>query len=271
MIALSFLTVAFASIAVAQDTSVKAIEAHFSGAGLVPSFLETFNPSALLTLNYAGVGDITPGQSLKKEQVSVTPAVTVTPANSTVQFSGKYTLAMVDAGNVGADESSVTRHWLVNGVTVESNKVANDSAVAITQYAGPYPAAGSGVHRYVVLLYTQPDSFKAPDGFAEPNMGVSTFNFADYVKNSGLGALVAANYIDVEEGTATASVSATSAVVSSTLAPASSGSSGTGTKTSSSAGTPSASQSGTNNNGASAQGASVFMLVSIVAAAAFMA
>ena len=52
-------------------------------------------------------------------EVAPVPSLSVTPANSTVQLSGNYTLVMADAGPVGTDESQgQTRHWLVNGVTV---------------------------------------------------------------------------------------------------------------------------------------------------------
>ena len=98
-------------------------------------------------------------------EVGPAPAITVTPANSSVSLSGPFTLAMVDFGAVGSDQAAgVTRHWLVNGVTIDSeyarhenvtrltcqftdNAVSNASAIAITQYAGPAPPAGSGPHR----------------------------------------------------------------------------------------------------------------------------
>ena len=51
-------------------------------------------------------------------EVASSPSISVTAANSTVQFAGNYTLAMVDADAVGTDDSTVTRHWLVNGVTI---------------------------------------------------------------------------------------------------------------------------------------------------------
>ncbi|KAL0947213.1 hypothetical protein HGRIS_013331 [Hohenbuehelia grisea] len=217
-----------AAVAVAQNTAleVEAIQAHFTAAGIVPSLLSTFNPSAVATLNFPGVGDIKPGQSLTRAQVGPTPSVAITPANSTVTLTGNFTLAMVDAGPVGSDESQgVTRHWLVNGATVADNKVANASAVAITQYAGPAPPAGSGPHRYVVILYEQPASFSPPEEFSQPNIGVSVFDVNAYAQNSGLGNIVAATYITVEEGQTTASLSATSAVVTSTLpVPSSTGS-----------------------------------------------
>jgi phosphatidylethanolamine-binding protein len=34
----------------------------------------------------------------------------------------------------------------------------------------------------VILLYTQPATFTAPDGLNTANVGVSVFNLSDYVK-----------------------------------------------------------------------------------------
>jgi phosphatidylethanolamine-binding protein (PEBP) family uncharacterized protein len=226
----------FASLTSAQDASVdiKAIQAHFAQSRLVPDLFATFNPTALLTLDYPGVGVVTPGQLLKKEQVGPTPSVKVTPANSTVSLNGTYTLTMIDADIVGSDASAgETRHWLVNGVTVKDTFVANDTATGITVYGGPWPAAGSGPHRYVVALYSQPETFTAPPALSQPNTPIAVFDWNQYVQDSGLGPLVAATYITVEEGTATLSIPQTSAVVTSTLAPVSTplSNTGTGTKT----------------------------------------
>ncbi|KAG6850457.1 hypothetical protein H0H93_012878 [Arthromyces matolae] len=133
---------------------------------------------------------------------------------------------MVDADVVGSDLSKgVNHHWLVNGVDISDNKVSNASATAIVSYAGPGPAAGSGPHRYVIILYAQPDSFSPPADLSQPT-GVSLFDLDAYVKDSGLGALVAATYVTVEDGTATVSIPATSSVITSTLATATTTTSG---------------------------------------------
>ncbi|KAJ4488245.1 phosphatidylethanolamine-binding protein [Lentinula aciculospora] len=203
-----------------NDTAVQieAIEAHFTQAALVPELLTTFDPSSILTINFDGVGDLSPGQALTQDQVAPTPTIKITIANSSVDLSGNFTLAMVDADVVGADESNVTRHWLENSVTISNGQVSNSSATDITSYAGPAPASGSGPHRYVIILYQQPSTFNPPSDFSQPNIGVSQFDLNSYVKDSQLGPVVAANYFTVEVGTSTMSISATSAVQSSTLA-----------------------------------------------------
>jgi len=206
-----------------SSIQIEAIEAHFSNAGIVPSLLPTFSPSAVLSVSFAGVGDVAPGTALSETQVKPAPSLSLTPANSSISFGGEFTLAMVDAGPVGFDESQgQTRHMLINGVTVTGTNVSTDGGTVITAYAGPAPPAGSGPHRYVILLYTQPDNFTAPANLP-PGSAVSVFDFLDYVNASNLGPLVAANYFTVEEGTATVSISPTAAVVSSTLLPTPSG------------------------------------------------
>ncbi|KZT42102.1 PEBP-like protein, partial [Sistotremastrum suecicum HHB10207 ss-3] len=196
---------------------LEVVEANFQNAGIVPALLASFNPGALLTVSFAGVGDITPGQNLTIDQVKPTPQIVVTPANGSVSLGSVFTLAMVDAGPVGFDESQgQTRHWLANNVTLDSS-LSFTSAVNITDYASPFPAAGSGSHRYVILLYSQPASFTPPANLSTPGVPVSAYDFNSYVQTTGLGPLVAGNYIQVEQGVSTISVSATSAVETSTL------------------------------------------------------
>ncbi|KAI0050019.1 PEBP-like protein [Auriscalpium vulgare] len=241
-----------------SDTSlgIAAIEAHFSQSGIVPSLLSSFDPSGILNVSYNGVS-LTPGQQLTKDQVASAPQITFTPANSTVTTTGTYTLVMADADIVGTDESlGQTRHWLVNGVTVGTGgtgashieflfhfppySVSTSGGIPVTQYAGPAPAAGSGPHRYVILLLPQPSSFSPPANLTQPNVGVSVFHLTDYISTSNLGSPVGGFYLTVEEGTATVTPSSTSPVVTSTLqpskaasssAPASSGSSTPKTQT----------------------------------------
>ncbi|KAH9977127.1 phosphatidylethanolamine-binding protein [Lactifluus volemus] len=176
---------------------IAAIEAHFTQSGLVPNLLKTFDPNSIMTVNFPGTGAITPGEALT-EQHGPGPQVSIVPANASVTPQGAYTIVMADADVVGTDETGgQTRHWLVNGVTLTGTNpfvVSLDQGVAITQYAGPGPAAGSGAHRYVILLLPQPATFQAPAGFNQPNMGVGKFQLVDYIQNAKLGQPVAVRF-----------------------------------------------------------------------------
>jgi phosphatidylethanolamine-binding protein (PEBP) family uncharacterized protein len=214
----------FAAVVLADNSTtanstqfqIEVIEANFQNAGLVPSLLNTFDPVALLNVSFNNVGLVAPGQNLTISDVKDAPSLQVIAANASVVLNGTYTLAMVDADIVGSNETSQTRHWLANNVTINGTSLDFKDAKNITAYAGPDPAAGSGPHRYVVLLYTQPGNFTPPSNLSS-STPVGSYNFPAYVNSTGLEGPVAGFYFQVEQGVASASISATQAVVTSTL------------------------------------------------------
>ena len=229
--ALSFLGTLVNALPITRPTNdiaigIAAIKAHFTNADLVPSLLPSFDPSAVMTVTFPGVGPISPGQSLSIPQVATAPVVTITPANGSVPTGGNFTLVMVDANITGTNESGgQVRHWLVNYATLQTESaslnVSTDRGVAVTEYVGPQPPSGSGSHRYVILLLPQPASFSPPANLTSPNVGLSVdFPLTNYISTSHLGQPIAGMYFDVELGTPNVTVPATSAVVSSTLVPA---------------------------------------------------
>ena len=58
---------------------IAAIEAHFTNAKLVPDLLTTFDPSAVLTVTFSGVGVITPGQNLSTQRESLSLSLSHSP------------------------------------------------------------------------------------------------------------------------------------------------------------------------------------------------
>jgi len=249
-----FVACALFSVARSQSTQLQleGIEANFENAQLVPVPIPVFEPTAILTANFQGLGSITPGQLVSRDQVTNAPELTLTPVNSTITFNGNYTVAMIDPGAVGSDQSGgQNRHWLVNGATVTDGRLTFESATTITEYAGPAPPAGSGPHRYTIVVYTQGENFTPPEDLSGPVPGVAEFVFPDYVESTNLGPLVAGIYYQVEEGTATVSIPATSSVVSSTLPAAHLSTSGLSSGTSSG---PRPTNTSTNNNSGSAMG-----------------
>ena len=65
-----FVTCAIFSVALAQSTELQleGIEAHFQNAELVPVPIPAFEPTAILTANFQGLGDITPGQLISQDR-----------------------------------------------------------------------------------------------------------------------------------------------------------------------------------------------------------
>jgi len=192
-------------------------------ARLVPGLLQRFNPSGVLEVNFGGQF-IEIGQSLSATEAASAPSLAIRAVNnaSDISTEDRYTVMMIDADIVGTNamNTPLTRHWLVNGATLsdeDPHTITFDSATTITDYAGPGPAEGSGPHRYTLLVYLQPENFTAPANLSTAGTPLSTMLLGPYVTDTGLGALVAANYIQVENGQATVSIPATTAVNPSTV------------------------------------------------------
>ncbi|KAG9127524.1 hypothetical protein FRC07_012676 [Ceratobasidium sp. 392] len=252
--ATTFLALAIAPFAYAQNNAVQlqSIIAQFKNAGLTPDPLTTFNPSALLTATY-GSSAIDAGKPQTVAAVKPQPKLQLTPVSTSpdVTADGTYTVAMIDADIVGGSQAEgQTRHWLVNGVKATGSSAPwtldTTTGTNITAYGGPFPAEGSGAHRYMLLVLAQPSSFTAPAAPAA-NSPIEKFDFEQYVKDAGLGSIVAGTYITVEQGTATASVSPTSAVDTATLSVPSTAASGSGTGTATRSSTATASAPANSN------------------------
>ncbi|KAL9714892.1 hypothetical protein Ac2012v2_001552 [Leucoagaricus gongylophorus] len=245
------------------DLAIMAIQAHFNQSHIVPDFLANFQPKALLDVSF-GQRSIEPGQLFTKEQVGSAPTLAV---QSTSPLSGNYLLAMLDTDVPNSKPPQGTnRHWLVRGVTIDQNSMINNATATVTtRYWGPWPPAGSGPHRYVVMLYSQPDNFAPPSEFAGNDMPVEPMDWNAYVTDSHLGDLFAANYFQVEEGTANTSIFSTAPVITSTLQVASS---------SASASTPPSSSSRSSNtsgnSGVSALSLSMPVILSLASLTTFV-
>jgi phosphatidylethanolamine-binding protein len=231
-LALSFLR-HLANAKSGDDTAlgIAAIQAHFKNADLVPDLLPSFNPSALMTVTFPGVDPISPGQNLSMQQTATVPDVTITPANSSVQTTGNFTLVMVDSRAVGTNESNgQILHWLVNYATLKNRSsscpsypslsVSTACGVVVTEYVPPQPIEGSGPHRYVILLLPQHSSFSPPANLSKPTVSIDLyFYITDYILSSHLGQPIAGMYFDVQQGPAIVTIPPTSAVITSTLSP----------------------------------------------------
>jgi phosphatidylethanolamine-binding protein (PEBP) family uncharacterized protein len=253
----TILALAVAPFAYAQNNAVglQSIIAQFKNAGLTPDPITTFNPTALLGVTY-GSSPIDAGKPQTVDAVRPQPVLTLTPVTDSadVTASGTYTVAMIDADYAGASQAEgQTRHWLVNGVkatgTAAPWTLDPTTGTNITAYGGPFPAEGSGAHRYMLLVLAQPSSFAAPATPAA-NSPIEKFDFDAYVKSAGLGNIVAGSYITVEQGTATVSPSATEAVNIATLSVPSTAAGASGSSTGSRTGSATSSATAPANSNA---------------------
>ncbi|BEI83122.1 hypothetical protein CcaverHIS002_0309900 [Cutaneotrichosporon cavernicola] len=238
----------------ATTTDLAYVAANFENAGL-GSVFPSFAPEAVLDASF-GSSKVAIGQPVTQDTAGTRPELTV-DAGDAFDASGNYSLLLVDANIVGwADSQNL--HWLTNGVTLSGNGTSTPDYTAATDirsYAGPGPAAGSGAHRYVLLMYRQPAQFTAPEGFSATIEDVIPFKVGDYATAAGLD-LVAANYFTVENGVASVSVAQTTSVDPATLSVASSSASSSAAASSGAASSGSAAASGSQSQSASKSAAS---------------
>lgn len=260
--ALAFVGYAAAqSTASAQDTAV--VAANFKNAQLVPQLIPSFMPQGTLDVQFGGQS-ISIGQNLSASAVSSAPQISVLPTSDSTRINtnSMYTVMLVDANTVGEDQNTTaqTRHWLVNTVGLSGSApygINYTNSRAVTDYVGPGPLPGTGSHRYVVLLYAQSSAFSPPANLSTAGAGFGTFFLDQYVQSSGLGPLVAANYFQVQNGVATVTPVATSAVNTATVS----------ALVSSMSSSMVASRSGSASSGASASGSSASAAATSKAAA----
>ncbi|KAJ3775485.1 phosphatidylethanolamine-binding protein [Lentinula raphanica] len=205
----------------------------FSTAKIVPDVLSSFNPAALLGVEFTDPStnqsvNVTPGFLLSMEQTMKEPQFFLT-ANTTIPSTIPYVLVIVDpdAPTPQNNTESQFRHMLGRDFHVDnSSKLVNTSA-ALTDFVNPTPPAGSDPHRYVVLAFIQPADFNSTaPGLVNASTPRNNFNLTTFGEAVNLGSPIAGTYFLTGPSNSTNSSgtsSSTSPSGSSTSAASSSG------------------------------------------------
>lgn len=122
---------------------------------IVPDVLDTFTPTDVKLHVTYGAHHVGLGNVLTPTQVKEQPAVSWQAKPGEL-----YTLCMTDPDAPSRKEPKYREwhHWLVANIP-EANVAAGD---VLSQYVGSGPPPGTGLHRYVFILYKQPGRI-APD------------------------------------------------------------------------------------------------------------
>ncbi|KAG2746459.1 PEBP-like protein, partial [Suillus brevipes Sb2] len=139
--------------------------------GVIPDVIPAdppFHPKALLVVTFPTGQEALLGNVLTKTDTADEPTVAFTPMQvPDVADEPTYTLVMTDpdAPCKKNPEFREWRHWVVTGVKAPStsavemdNLAAQLTKPAVTPYYPPSPPPGSGEHRYVLLLYEEPNA-----------------------------------------------------------------------------------------------------------------
>ncbi|CAE6439401.1 unnamed protein product [Rhizoctonia solani] len=188
------------------------VKKKFYSEGIVPDVLPSFNPTSFIYLTYTGnLSDgtsskvVLPGTDLVRNDTLVPPEISVQGLKG-----GPYVVAIVDpdAPSRASPTSAQIRHLLAANFTVSNTRseyvhqsyVLKNSTAAVNDYRPPTPPVGSGPHRYVALLYSQPKNFDV--SFLNVS-DIRLFNISSFAARTGLGEPLAGTFLTVEQKNAT--------------------------------------------------------------------
>ncbi|XP_050341435.1 phosphatidylethanolamine-binding protein homolog F40A3.3-like isoform X1 [Bactrocera neohumeralis] len=159
--------------------------------GIVPDIID-IKPKGLLQVNYPSGVKVELGKELTPTQVKDQPTVSWGAEDDAL-----YTLIMVDPDAPSRAEPTLREilHWLV--INIPGNKVAEGQTVA--EYIGSGPPEGSGLHRYVFLVFKQPGKIESakfiPKTSREGRVKVTT---RDSIAKHNLGDPIAGNFYQAQ-------------------------------------------------------------------------
>lgn len=163
---------------------------QFQKHNIIPDILTTA-PSELLEVSYSNGAKAQLGNELTPTQVKEKPAV-----KWAFKENSYYMLAMVDPDAPSRENPKMREwhHWLVGnilGCDIKQGEVLSD-------YIGAGPPKGTGLHRYVFVVYRQPDNkcnfskiAKLPSNSGNKR---GKFSISKFAQQFSLGTPVAGNF-----------------------------------------------------------------------------
>ncbi|KAL2020899.1 hypothetical protein VTK56DRAFT_7890 [Thermocarpiscus australiensis] len=201
-----------------SETHAQALRASLSQAGLIPGSAlipDDFTPSTELQVAFGGK-KVALGNLFRASECKAAPTVafakeeeeTTSAAAAEIPDSPTYTLLLVDPDAPTPDEPKFAywRHWVVSGLKPSAQVAQGEtgslspavfSKPALTEYLGPGPKDESRPHRYLFLLFREPEgglSLSKEDVGGEEFVQRRSFQVADWMKQHGLR-LVALNWM----------------------------------------------------------------------------
>ncbi|KAG8684078.1 hypothetical protein FRC11_012650 [Ceratobasidium sp. 423] len=177
------------------------VKEKFYSEGIVPDVLSSFDPTSFIYLTYIGnLSDgssskvVLPGTSFARNDTLVRPEISVQGVNG-----GPYVVAIVDpdAPSRTSPTFSQIRHLLAANFTVSNTRSEYvPQSYVLKNSTAATPPVGSGPHRYVALLYSQPRNFDV--SFLNVS-DIRLFNISSFAARTGLGEPLAGTFLTVEQ------------------------------------------------------------------------
>ncbi|KAL0933448.1 mitochondrial 54S ribosomal protein mL38 [Colletotrichum truncatum] len=207
----------FAPLALAHEMpprSMSTTEFHqaFMESGIVPEVMGSFDPMVSFYTGYmASDGDkvlMMPGAKLKMKEVKMPFEFSVENVINARNLTrnSRFIIHMIGPDSPSRENPTERnmRHYLAGNFTVEQTKSAvlssamimTNSSPAFNEYMPPEPKSGSGMHRYVYLLYVQPERLNKMgfDMVGINQMNRKNFNLSSFRKMAGLDRPIGGTY-----------------------------------------------------------------------------
>ncbi|KAI8130948.1 Phosphatidylethanolamine-binding protein like protein F40A3.3 [Lucilia cuprina] len=167
-----------------ESEIIKAMKRH----EVIPDLLNE-GPQEILKVTFDSGVTANMGEELTPTQVQNPPLV-----EWSAEKDSFYTLLFTEVDAPSREDTSLKewRHWLIVNIP-ESNV---DEGDLVYGYQGSGPSKGSGFHRYVYLLFKQPEKLKFDEKYIDANSieGRPNFSTNNFSRKYDLGRPVAGNF-----------------------------------------------------------------------------
>ncbi|KAH0586633.1 hypothetical protein H2248_007851 [Termitomyces sp. 'cryptogamus'] len=202
---LNFVLLSLAGLAVSQDHSLSAVKAAFDAASIPQDLFINFNPTALLEVTFPQpTGNsitLSAGVQLPRNATAGPPTFGAIGDIG----NGPFVIATVDpdAPTPQDPTEAQIRHFLGPNYFTQSLQNGQDHVEALvnrtpalSEFKQPTPPAGSDAHRYIFLLFNQPDMFNA-QRLVTATTPIDLFNISAFAAATGLGDPIAGTFMRV--------------------------------------------------------------------------
>lgn len=166
----------------------KAFLEHEVSPNLIP-----ISPKNLATVTYSNGAIVIPGEELTPTQVKDIPTVLWEYDKDTL-----YTLIMIDPDATSRLTPTLreVRHWLVGNIP--ENRI--EQGDTLVEYIGAGAPEGTGLHRYIFLVYKQSEKTQTDGTFTSNRSSDGRLNTStkDYATVNKLGDPVAGNFFQAK-------------------------------------------------------------------------
>ncbi|KAH6899253.1 PEBP-like protein [Coprinopsis sp. MPI-PUGE-AT-0042] len=180
-----------------QDFAAQCMQAGFHDARIPEDMAFNYNPTAYMQAIYpqssGNAMSFFPGMQIPQHATGERPSFQVHQASET----GPFVIAIVDpdAPYPSAPSDGQYRHFLGSDYFIGDNGFdLTTNTDPISDYQAPSPPGDSDAHRYVFLMYRQPDNFH-DQTFVTSDTPRTGWNVSDFAYNVNMGDPIGASWM----------------------------------------------------------------------------